>query len=1144
MDALESTGVPGAAEVLASLDAACGDDGLVLGCQATAQMVQGGARSAMPYLESAADALHADLASGQGGETSREVLGMVLHNLGVAQLFSGLAVQAQSTLLDALRLGGVDVLSVFRAGGSANVSALPTSALGSLRALAWGIPLQGVSQSALVRAVERLEALSQGSALVLPRAAELQLSDDAAAAADNAAALAMASRAGECTAALFVSDRQGGTAADVADRAFSKLARCPCSVAAAASALVSAAPQEEPTRSLERAALGATLAWAANASTGLGALTWACTRAGQEEARGDQPARAAGVADPSIAVQWRWLRTLACTSSSQSVWGSAAFSAAYHGSNDASLKHALSQLATRLALPDGCNPAEQAAASGSAWPFLTPASAAALSPFTLPLSRPKPRPAAAAGADEEPAYAAPSSPSGSVHTASGPGPSVQRRPVRVCFITAFPDRHSVSKVALPLVLGLAASPAFDVVAVLADGTSATGDAAQALERAEEQGLIALVKLPPTLSAHERGSAGTDRLAVRQLQCDAVVYPELGMSARVLSLAAARLAPLQLVTHGHSTTSGFSDTIDGFVSLDEAEVAGPGESAPGWGEGSALRFSRLGRAGAAEPSAQEDGGWWRYTEQLVRIAGAHSPFWEAPPLIVDSDEADEAAAAAAAFAGPGARASPEPPSEVALASHHDGDVFNASKAVWAVSDLANIGSITVPEAINATEVRIVAGSIVAALERQVAVPSTLRSERPDGSPQRRPRVLVPQAIAKIHPDGDAAILSMVLSEAKPIVQLLMPDALATARAVSGRFVSRLRAAVQAEAGSLGFSLPSQTPGPGSAPLPEAGAAPELPHTNDAPSAVSLGVELAVAHLLSHVRFLPQRGHTAFLRLLASADVVLDTYPFGGCTSTMEALLQGTPVVSLPHGTALSGRFSQAVLSAAGLHEWAVRSREELVARALTVAESRAAMVPAARRSGRAALAQRVRAVLLSPLAMREWSQVLMRAVRGAWAAIAAPAAPAHADAAEGARTQQQVLQQQQQAGAWGLRLDVASDGGWDTERAARVAEVQVAVAIPEGDEGSDAALCMRASLVAPKCVSVGDLSAIEGQPGHRLAAFDVVVRGPCAAACSGAGATKDMGCVCDAVLGVDVAVVDVGGAVEARPLAVAAVQLSA
>lgn len=89
--------------------------------------------------------------------------------------------------------------------------------------------------------------------------------------------------------------------------------------------------------------------------------------------------------------------------------------------------------------------------------------------------------------------------------------------------------------------------------------------------------------------------------------------------------------------------------------------------------------------------------------------------------------------------------------------------------------------------------------------------------------------------------------------------------------------------------------------------------------------------------------PQRGHNAFLELLAAADVVLDSYPFGGCTSSYEALSMGTLVVSLP-SDALRGRFTAAILAQLEFEEYLATDLDDLATLALQVGQFVAAQSP--------------------------------------------------------------------------------------------------------------------------------------------------------------------------------------------------------
>lgn len=78
---------------------------------------------------------------------------------------------------------------------------------------------------------------------------------------------------------------------------------------------------------------------------------------------------------------------------------------------------------------------------------------------------------------------------------------------------------------------------------------------------------------PATALH-RVEGGADALArhLAGLRCDLIVYPELGMDARLPAVAALRLAPRQACAWGHPVTSGLA-TIDAFFSCAEMEPAG-------------------------------------------------------------------------------------------------------------------------------------------------------------------------------------------------------------------------------------------------------------------------------------------------------------------------------------------------------------------------------------------------------------------------------------------------------------------------------------------------------------------------------------------------------------------------------------------
>jgi predicted O-linked N-acetylglucosamine transferase (SPINDLY family) len=97
--------------------------------------------------------------------------------------------------------------------------------------------------------------------------------------------------------------------------------------------------------------------------------------------------------------------------------------------------------------------------------------------------------------------------------------------------------------------------------------------------------------------------------------------------------------------------------------------------------------------------------------------------------------------------------------------------------------------------------------------------------------------------------------------------------------------------------------------------------------------------------------------AYLAAHSGVDLLLDTFPYPGGTTTCEALWMGVPTLTLA-GDSLISRQGASILSAAGLPEWVVESRADYIARAVTIANDLPSLV-----NLRAALR---RQVLASPL----------------------------------------------------------------------------------------------------------------------------------------------------------------------------------
>lgn len=74
---------------------------------------------------------------------------------------------------------------------------------------------------------------------------------------------------------------------------------------------------------------------------------------------------------------------------------------------------------------------------------------------------------------------------------------------------------------------------------------------------------------------------------------------------------------------------------------------------------------------------------------------------------------------------------------------------------------------------------------------------------------------------------------------------------------------------------------------------------------------------------------------YLATHAEVDIILDSFPYPGITTTCEALWMGVPTLTLAGDTMLA-RQGASLLTCAGLEEWVARNKEEYVALALAQA----------------------------------------------------------------------------------------------------------------------------------------------------------------------------------------------------------------
>jgi predicted O-linked N-acetylglucosamine transferase (SPINDLY family) len=85
----------------------------------------------------------------------------------------------------------------------------------------------------------------------------------------------------------------------------------------------------------------------------------------------------------------------------------------------------------------------------------------------------------------------------------------------------------------------------------------------------------------------------------------------------------------------------------------------------------------------------------------------------------------------------------------------------------------------------------------------------------------------------------------------------------------------------------------------------------------------------------VSFVSRVSFTEYLRLYQGLDIALDPFPYGGGTTTCDALWMGVPVVSLA-GQAAVSRGGLSILTNVGLPDLVAYDTEQYVARAIELA----------------------------------------------------------------------------------------------------------------------------------------------------------------------------------------------------------------
>lgn len=91
----------------------------------------------------------------------------------------------------------------------------------------------------------------------------------------------------------------------------------------------------------------------------------------------------------------------------------------------------------------------------------------------------------------------------------------------------------------------------------------------------------------------------------------------------------------------------------------------------------------------------------------------------------------------------------------------------------------------------------------------------------------------------------------------------------------------------------------------------------------------------------LRFAGMAAHADFLARYHQVDIALDSHPYSGGLTTIEALLMGVPVATVP-GETFAGRHAAAHLHAVGLADWVCADAQSFTACVLEKAQDRAAL----------------------------------------------------------------------------------------------------------------------------------------------------------------------------------------------------------
>ena len=129
----------------------------------------------------------------------------------------------------------------------------------------------------------------------------------------------------------------------------------------------------------------------------------------------------------------------------------------------------------------------------------------------------------------------------------------------------------------------------------------------------------------------------------------------------------------------------------------------------------------------------------------------------------------------------------------------------------------------------------------------------------------------------------------------------------------------------------------------------------------------------------VDFVGKVGLAEYFKLYGRVDVALDSFPYGGGTTSCDAMWMGVPVVTLAGEETAVSRAGVSVLSNAGFPEWIARSEGEFVAIACGLAEDLGRLAEI-----RGAMRERMRgSVLMDRAGFVQDVEGAMRQMWGAW-----------------------------------------------------------------------------------------------------------------------------------------------------------------